>query len=222
MSQSEMKLHVGDTLQLQFPADDARSRYYVKVIGYLPGQSLLVTTPRSEGRVLLVREGQPFVVRLLARSRVLAFSTSVLRTCARPYPYLHLIYPAEVEQTVVRKAERVPVKLVTSVENDDPGSGFDTPRAAVITDISTAGAKLRASRPLGGAGDLLTVSFRITVGEVAHAVKLPAVIRTIQHEQEDDEGQDNCEYGVEFQLVDPTDTLALHGFVYEQIIKGTS
>lgn len=219
MTASELRLHVGDALQLQFAGEDARARHYVKVIGYLAGQSLLVTTPHLEGRVLLVREGQRFVVRLLTGNCVVAFSTTVLRSCARPYPYLHLQYPATVEQTVVRKAERVSIHLVASVENDDPGSGFESPRAAVIVDISTAGARLRSSRPLGGVGDLLAIKFQCSVGQVAQILKLPAVIRSVTGEDESAEGPQNWQYGVEFQLVDPTDTLALHGFVYEHIAK---
>ncbi len=222
VDQSELKFHVGDTLQLQFAASEARNRYYVKVIGYLGGQSLLVTTPRSEGRVLLVREGQPFIVRLLSGNRVVAFSTSVLRTCNRPYPYLHLNYPSEVEQTVVRKAERVRVRLVASVENDDPGRGFESPRPAVLSDLSTSGARARSSRPLGAVGDLLTVKFQFPVGEMVQSLRVPAVIRSVQGEEGAEETTDNYHYGLEFQIVEPQDTLALHGFVYEQIARGIS
>ncbi|HKJ09706.1 MAG TPA: hypothetical protein VKA76_11535 [Gammaproteobacteria bacterium] len=50
---------------------------------------------------------------------------------------------------------------------------------------------------------------------MVQALRLPAVIRSVQG----DEAQDSRDYGLEFRIVDPRDTLALHGFVYGQIAK---
>ena len=72
-----LKLNAGDTLQMQYVGDQAKARYYVRLIGYLPGQSLIVTTPRSEGKIMLVREGQGFVIRLLAGNAVFGFASQL-------------------------------------------------------------------------------------------------------------------------------------------------
>lgn len=69
MDYSDLKMQVGKMLQLQ-PRDgeDAR-RMHVKLIGYLPGASLLVTTPKVGDRVMIVRESQPYVVRMMIGNR---------------------------------------------------------------------------------------------------------------------------------------------------------
>lgn len=62
----EIKLAIGDALQIQTQAEQSESRYYVKLIGYLKGKSVLVTAPQVEGNLCYVKEGQAFVVRFFA------------------------------------------------------------------------------------------------------------------------------------------------------------
>ena len=52
----DLKLGVGDVLQVQFVGQEQR-KYAAKVIGYLPNASLVITTPRIDGKVMLMREG---------------------------------------------------------------------------------------------------------------------------------------------------------------------
>ena len=217
-----LKLNAGDTLQMQYVGDQAKARYYVRLIGYLPGQSLIVTTPRSEGKIMLVREGQGFVIRLLAGNAVFGFAASVLRVSARPYPYLHLSYPKEIESTVIRNAHRVATKLIASIQNVEPEKAHDKPKPAVIIDMSTTGAMVTATQPLGEKGDTLTVGVRLTVGGIEHFLTLPVQIRRIDvASQAKDAGSAGYTYGLEFQIIDEADKLVLHGFVYEQLINNS-
>jgi len=48
---------LADNLQLQFAGDDG-TRYFARVIGYLPGHSLIVSTPKVDGHTLPVSEGK--------------------------------------------------------------------------------------------------------------------------------------------------------------------
>lgn len=208
-------------LQLQYLGDERRERLQVKVIGYLMGRSLIVTTPQVDGRVLMMREGQPFVVRILAGNRVVGFSTSVLKATAVPYPHMHLSYPEEMEQIVVRKAQRVKVRLFASVKNANPAMGFDKPQPGLLRDLSTAGGLVTASRSLGEVGDEITVSFAFKLGGVEKLVTIQSVLRNVHHEPSG-EHEEHYQHGIEFQKMDDQDTLALHGFVYEQIVKSFS
>jgi c-di-GMP-binding flagellar brake protein YcgR len=213
----EIKLQVGATLQLQFADDERKERRYVRLIGYLPAQSIIVTTPRAEGKVMLIREGQLFTVRLLAGNAVYAFTATVMRVHTRPYPYLHLSYPKKIESIVLRKAHRVATKLIVVVENENPDKAAGKAKSAVIRDISTAGAQLTASESLGELGETISIAVRVEVGGVEQYLTLPAIIRRKFIEKPEEKPNEET-YGVEFQFVEDNDRLILHGFVYERLI----
>lgn len=213
----DLQLNVGDMLQLQFATDENQRKYPTKVIGYLQGKSLLVTTPRIDGRVMLVREGQPVVVRMMSGNSVYAFNTQILATALKPYAHLHLTYPSEIEKIVVRKAMRVSADLETniaSVTNDDAKTSLQA--KGRIRDISTTGALAISDARVGEAGDLLTLTLRIPVAGVQKYLKLSAMIRSVR-EITLDTGEAAYQYGVEFQLLEEMDNILLHGYVYEQL-----
>jgi c-di-GMP-binding flagellar brake protein YcgR len=217
MAHSDLKLHVGESLQLQ-PRDGERSRrLHVKVIGYLPGHSLLVTTPRVKDKVMIIREGQPFVARVMIGNRIVGFATTVLRSCAVPYPYLHLSYPDEMEQITVRKAQRVRVKLFGSVMNGNPEFRTEKPQPVTVVDISTSGAQVSAGEALGEVGDRLQLNCLLKIGKSEKLLTIPALLRNVH--LEDEIGAESYSHGLEFDLTDQQDIFALHGFVYEQIVK---
>jgi len=223
MEYTDLKLQVGEPLQLQPRDGDGGRRLSVKVIGYLPGQSLLVTTPRVKEKVMIIREGQPFVVRMMVGNRIVGFATTVLRSCARPYPYLHLSYPEEMEQIVVRKAQRVRVKLFASLKNTNPDFQSDKPSPVTIVDISTAGALAIATGQLGDVGDKVIVTCAIRIGGAEKLLTLQSILRNVHVEELDaDSPHGKFYHGLEFDLKDQQETFALHGFVYEQIVKAQS
>jgi c-di-GMP-binding flagellar brake protein YcgR len=223
METHAIKLQVGVPLQITFVADENRVRHYVHLLGYAPERSLIVTTPYLNGKGLLVREGQSLIVRLLAGNTVLGFTTEVLRSCARPYPYLHVAYPREMEEIVVRKALRVNVDLIASVYNDSADPQRTRQHSAVINDISTTGAQLVAAEELGQAGEMLAVQARFVFGngqEYQEYLTLPAIVRSIARlEQQAGDDRLGWRHGVEFHMLGQAETMVLHGFVYEQIIR---
>lgn len=213
----DLQLGVGETLLLQFSADETQRKHPTKVLGYLQGKSLIVTTPRIDGKVMLVREGQPVVVRMLSGKSVYAFSTQILATSLKPYAHLHLTYPEEIEKIVVRKAMRVTADLETTVNRVSPADAqAAAPHKARIKDISTAGALLVADSSLGGPGELLSLTLRIPVAGVQKYIKVPGVIRSLRESAAGSEPAE-FQYGIEFQLMEEMDNILLHGFVYEQL-----
>lgn len=219
MEYPDLKLQVGDSLQLQHRDGEDNRRMNVRVIGYLPGRSLVVTTPTVGGKVMIIREGQPFVVRMLCGNRVVGFASQVLRSCARPYPYLHLSYPDEMQQIVVRKAQRVDVRLFASIQNPNPDFRSEKPRSAVVTNISTSGAQVSCEHQLGEIGDTVTFMCAIKIAGAEKLLSIPSVIRNVMLEQNQEDGSDNYYHGLEFELAEQQDIIAVHGFVYEQIVK---
>jgi c-di-GMP-binding flagellar brake protein YcgR len=223
MDYSDLKLQVGEAIQLQPRDGDTGRRFQSKIIGYLPGHSLLVTTPRVKDKVMIIREGQPFVVRMMLGNRIVGFASNVLRSCARPYPYLHLAFPEQMEQIVVRKAQRVGIRLFASLKNDNPDFHTEKPRSATIVDISTSGAMVTAPEALGEVGDDVELTCVFKIVGTDKLMTIPAVLRNVQTDKSRDASQEQtCFHGLEFKISDQQDTIALHGFVYEQIVKAQS
>lgn len=223
MEYSDLKLQVGETIQMQARDGGDGKRLHGKIIGYLPGSSLLVTTPRIKDKVMIIREGQPFVVRMMLGNRIVGFTSTVLRVCARPYPYLHLSFPDEMEQIVVRKAQRVRVKLFSSLKNDNPDFMFEKPHSAHIIDISTSGAMLVASEPLGVVDDKVVLTCVLKLVGTEKMLSIPAILRNVHTEKSQDAAEGVGYYhGLEFDIKNQQDVITLHGFVYENIVKSQS
>ncbi len=222
MENSDLKLQVGELLQLQ-PRDGSDDRrMQVQLIGYVPGTSLLVTTPRVGNKVMIMREGQPFVVRMMVGNRIVGFATTITRSCARPFPYLHLAYPDEMQQITVRNSQRVRIKLFASLKNSNPDFQFKKPHPATVIDLSTSGSLVVSGEQLGDLGDKVTLNCAVKVGTAEKLLSLPAIIRNVHTEHSDEHGEDSFHHGLEFKPAGQQDTFALHGYVYEQIIKAQS
>lgn len=218
MKQTELKVQVGESLQLQPHDGEDSRRWQVRLIGYLPGTSLLVTTPTTGDKVMIIREGQRFVARMMVGNRIVGFTTSVLRSCSRPFPYLHLSYPQDVQQITVRKAQRIAVRLFASLQNTNPEFQFDRPRSGTIVDISTSGALLVSDKQLGEAEDNVTVKCMIKVAGVEKLLSVPATLCNVHLEN----SEQKYYHGLELTLENEQDIFALHGFVYEQIVEELS
>ncbi|CAK0738400.1 hypothetical protein CCP3SC1_1070009 [Gammaproteobacteria bacterium] len=214
-----LRLQVGDTLQMELLSDAGQSqqRYLVKVIGYVPARSILVTTPTAGNKVILMRVGQLMNVRLMGARRLIGFRATVLRTLFTPYPYLHLSYPQELSSVELRRTQRVTVQIICAVQNSTVLAKESLP--AVILDLSVGGALLEAPRPLGIAGDAVAVAARLSIAQVERYLSLPGIIRTVQTVEGTGKNTPPLyQHGIEFLSMTPDTSLVLHGFVYEQIV----
>ena len=222
--ETNFKFDLGDTLQLQYVEDPDRERKYVKLIGCLPGKSLIVTPPTHEGKLLLVREDQHFIVRMFSDNTVQGFNARVLKNYQVPYPHFHLSFPDQCESQVVRKAHRVDLNMIVSVENQHP-ERLCQKMSARLTNLSTAGAQIISKTPLGEVGDTIVVSMRLVVCGVEKYVSPGAVIRRIKALEPVKVNENTLaeiSYGVELLPLEEQETILLHSFVYESLIKGTS
>ena len=152
-----MQLHVGDRLQLELLTDSTRSHYYTTLIGFVSGHSVLLRTPQVQSLPIPVREGEPVLVRTFAGRHAYTFESTVDRVCRSPYPYIHLAYPAQVQQTLIRGALRVRVNLTATALNATK-QGEALPSALTIADLSISGALLEAEKSLGEVGETLELA----------------------------------------------------------------
>lgn len=211
----QVKINIGDTVQLQSLATDGKgARYYVKLVGYLKNKSVMVTTPVANGSALLMREGQSFVVRLFSGKSVYAFTAHILRSVNAPYPYLHLTYPSMVRGMIVRRGARASVSIICSISNDY-GENF----AGMISNLSTGGAHLICKEAVCEKDDEIWVKFRLDIGTVEQIVNVRAIVRSLNliNEIEGKEGQ--IGHGLQFIDVQTQDHIALSAFVYQTLYE---
>ena len=213
----DLKHSIGDTVQLQFYPGNEDERYYVKLIGFLDGKSIVVTTPRDQGAALRINNNQQFIVRLVSGNSAKGFNAKAIHTTKLPYPHLHLTFPDNLESTTVRKAERVECKLIVSVQNEEEGKSFTEGKSAAMKNLSTAGAQLATNEPIGEIGERISITCKVNVAKFEQYLNITGIIRRLNENKEAKTGK--FEYGIEFTVPDDIDKLILHGFIYEQMLN---
>jgi c-di-GMP-binding flagellar brake protein YcgR len=221
MTAKDLELDFGDVLQMQFLPEEKQNRHYVRVIGYWPNQSIMVTTPHVNGRVILVRESQRVAVRSMSGVNIIAFTGTVLRSCARPYPYLHISYPKELQTMALRKAQRVTFSGVAQVREAKPADNQTPPPVyrTRVEDMSTSGALLISEHNIGPIKTLISIRMNLQVAGAEERFATVAIIRNVK-ERKTEEGKTEYLYGVEFKVADRRDEILLHAFVNEQLVNG--
>lgn len=215
MDLTKIKLPPWAPINIEVAAQQGH-KYPSRLVGYFPNRTVCISTPMIEAnRPLLVRKGQEIIVRFFANKIACAFRAPVLHICTTPYHYLHLAYPASVETGTIRKAERVSANIKVSVINRSRPD-IDAISGAIV-DISTVGAKLESTQPIGNPGDKLIVSARVNVGRIMRLVTWDSEIMVSL----DKFVMKNAiaAYGIEFGHLKDLDYLTLIAFVNTQLAK---
>lgn len=219
MSDSVRYLQIGDVLQLQWaPPSENNDRYAATLIGFLPGQSLVITTPRKQGKPIIVREGQSFTVRMLQGSNIFGFVSKVLNVSSKPYPHLHISYPSDVETAVVRNAPRVPTEIIAQVSWPQNSTRGEEIRSVTITDISSTGARVTDQQTLGKVGDVIQVTYTLSVCGGEDVMNIMGVVRNIR-EVAGRDGRNAFVHGVEFRGLNRFQHLVLCSYVLGSIAR---
>ncbi|WP_428243811.1 flagellar brake protein [Gynuella sp.] len=216
MDLQKLQIPHGIRLNIELTSNPGQ-KYQSRMIGYLHGKTVIITTPMlANDRPLLLRKDQEVVVRFFSNKNACAFKTQVKHICTTPYNYLHLSYPPTVEVGEIRKAERVLAKISVSVVNRSQPD-YEAVNGAVV-DISTTGAKLETVAPAAHPGDILLLTTKLRVGHVSRVVHWEA--RVVAELDRFEMANSVAAYGLEFCELTELDYLALHGFVYGQMVRG--
>lgn len=211
----EIKLMPGDALQLQPLAEGHNERFTVRVIGLMKPKSVLVTSPVIDGKLIFVREAQPFLVRAFSGLNVCAFKTKVLKSNHSPFPYLHLAYPEIVQVMRIRKAVRAHVQLITSITDQEGGKQL---AAGKIVDLSVGGARILSTAPIGNKDQKVFISFKVKLDDIEEYIQVGAIIRALSQE-EDDDGRKVSVAGVQFEELVQSHRLIIMNLVYQYLLK---
>lgn len=215
----DMRLRVGDRIQLQPPATVSAERFIVRLIGYVDRASVLVTAPMANGLRVPLRENDTVVARIFSSEKAFGFSTVVQRVCKIPYDYLHLEFPDRVQGAIIRKSPRVRTRIIASVANPDAAEAGER-QSGIIVNLSADGALLKARRQLGEKGNRLQLSFRLNVHKVDAYLTLSAIVRsTFADEEPDRNGDAMVNHGIQFQDLAANDAVILQSLIYHQMIE---
>lgn len=213
----EFKVKLGDPIQLQFVPQDGRERLTAKIIGHSLNKSLIISAPSVNGKLPLLKENQPFVVRMLQGNEVYGFESSVLKYYSIPYPHVHLRYPTDIECITVRGSRRVETETVVSIVT--PAQPNKTISISMLN-TSATGALLHAKVELGELETALQISIELEIAEIKKYIRIKAIIRNISTPKDcdDDKNDQLYKYGVQFIDLNDDQKLIINAYVYEQIV----
>lgn len=208
----DSKLRVGDSLFMQ--SSPEAPRLMSKVIGYLKNKGLIVSVPESESELVMLRDGQSFIVRFFSGQNAYAFTTVVVKQTSVPYPHVHLSYPKEVRGREIRKGSRVDVDLIASIATQTDGTHANSGK---VVNLSIGGGALRSKTRLGEKDQVINIKFKLVIGGVPSYIALNCLIRAISKDVADASGMPFL-YGLQFLNPEPAMALALTAFVYQKIV----
>ena len=211
MRVEELGLAFGDMLQIQI-GDDVGSRYLVKFIGINPSSSIIVSAPiTGKDKIFFVREGQNVTLRFVVKNVVSGFSTRVILTRGKPYPYLHLEIPKEVQTVEVRKEIRVETDINATVINKTHSSPALTCR---MLNLSCSGGRIESKARIAAMDNFLNLTMPLTIHDVERLVTMECVVSYVK----EDEESETFVYGVNFEEIDEDDSLILRGYIYQELL----
>ncbi len=217
-SQSAVKtkfspLEIGTTLQLEAPHHTEEHRFYVRILGWAWGKSLIIAPPEERNWAILLKADTEVKIRGFTGDSVIAFITHVLCVHSVPYDHIHLAFPHEVEVASVRTAVR------TQVEFEGEVTAGDKATLVKVVDLSVAGARITGSSDLGDIGDDLILNLAPEVGGEKRKVSVSATIRNKRSDDKLDAIPDSSYYGLQFQPLEKEQLLVVSSFLYEQLAR---
>ena len=217
------QLHVGERLQLELVADKLHNHYYTTLIGFVPGHSVLIRTPLVQNLPIPVPEGADVLVRAFSGRHAFTLESRIDRVCRSPYPYMHLAYPGQVRQTLIRGALRVRVALpgTVSLSNEKVD---EPPRAVILSDLSVSGAQLETDLSLGESGGKFGLAFKFVVQPNNYEVKLAtsAQIQSVRKIRKGKGPEELFSHGVRFNKLHATEGLLLQSYIQQVLLSDRS
>lgn len=216
MKFEELKLNYGYPLQLQTTNLAGQpERYSCRLIGCLPGRSILVSVPKVGGKLVKFRTGQKIVVRLMVDNGIGVFVALVDVQTVDPYPILHISYPDNVSFKGIRSATRVGVDLPMELVNITAPNSAAIP--GLISDISISGARIELTEAVGAIGDTVEISAQVEIQQVKRELKVQGIIRSRVEATEHQDPGFPVSYGLQFIETNEEQLLVMYAYVFSQM-----
>jgi hypothetical protein len=217
MKFEELKLTYGYPLQLQTATLGGQpERFTCRLIGCLPGRSLLFSVPKQAGKLVKFRAGQKIVVRLMIDNGIGIFAGIVESQTQDPYPILHLSYPESITFKGIRGATRIAVRERIEVTNMSAETRRNV--SGFISDMSISGTRIELGDDIAEIGDTLELRAQVDIREVKKELILTGVIRS-RVDPTDNLGEGVLvSYGLEFIKQSDEQRLVMYAYVFNEMV----
>lgn len=218
MKFEDLKLAYGYPLQLQTTSLSGQpERFSCRLIGCLPGRSLLLSVPKLVGKLVRFRSGQKIVVRLMIDNGIGIFAGVVETQTMDPYPILHLSFPESVTFKGIRSATRVAVQERVEILSAHGDNVQSTP--GFISDISINGCRIELGTDIAELGDSLTLKTEVDIRGVKRLLLLKGIVRSrVDATDNVDEGA-LVSYGIEFSDQSDDERLVMYAYVFNHMAQ---
>lgn len=199
----QLRLKPGMFLQVQ-SAQERQRQSEAKFCAAIDGKGLMLVPLQTGSGTPDWREGSAMWVRGFTGQYDFSFPSRVLGNFSVPFAYVLLSYPPQVEARQVRSAQRIRTSIMAMAWGRDAKATVP----ARLVDLSTAGAMLELSSPLGGIGDPISLAFSLEVDGSSYSLELRG---SICHASEGVSGA-GTRVGVAFAELPKPDRMLLQNF----------
>jgi len=210
---TDMRLKVGDQVHLEPPRRVAGGRATVMLLGWLAGQSVIVSAPQNAAGRLVLQAGDLVLLRVFTGRSAFAFRAAVLKAAHQPFHYLHLSFPDKVEGVEIRSSPRCRVRLPAAIT-----AAGSVASQGNILNIGTTGALIETAEPLNRDQGLIQIACSFELHGVPVSLELRAQVCGEKSNPTAD-GSARRQYGVEFKHLQPNDRLILGSLVWYQMYE---
>lgn len=216
MKFEELKLAYGYPLQLQTTSLGGQpERFSCRLVGCLPGRSILLSVPKQGGKLVKFRPGQKIVVRLMVDNGIGIFAGIVEVQTNEPYPLLHMSYPESVTFKGIRNATRVAVREKIKATNKT--SELKSTAIGFISDISISGARIELTSDVADIGHELELRAQVDIRGIEQELVLFGIIRSRVDPTDNLDDGVLVSYGLEFIKQSDAQHLVIYAYVFNQM-----
>jgi hypothetical protein len=208
MEFADLRLPVATRMQLNFIGLDYK-RYPsdASLLGYRPGESVLVYLPKKPPQVLL-REGGKVEGKFALQMGIVSFSSLIRSICEEPYSYLHFTWPHDVHLEPLRRYPRFTIDTQLSLMALS-AQGITTARLrGRFCDISLQGARINLEKELNSTVSTVQLSAKVMVAGMEHALELRGEVKR-SFGRDEKNADYPMGYGISFAELPPTQRLLL-------------
>lgn len=211
---AEIAFPVGSPFTLVGNADPTHRKLHVKLIGWIEGDTLLLTHPATDDHLLFIKDGEAVHVRAGHDKYVCTFDTSVIKAQLQPFPYLHLKYPSRINVSRVRGTSRVKTGIIASA-----GLQGDTVRhACTVRDLSLKGLLVHCKDPIAKPGEPIDIYFRVSLDGERHDLELSGMVRNVSPAIDHGKAH-GWNHGVELDTIPHLQRRLLQVYIYSRQVE---
>ncbi len=210
----DMNLQVGQRVELQRIPPGINPRLFSVLIGYAPGESLLVRMPLLSNLPADLQEGDRLYLRVSSGTQAFGFATKVQRLCIVPFHYMHLAMPSEIQCVDIRHDQRFTVNILAEIK----ATGRDW-QPTLMLDLAEGGSMVECAHTIGEPGTAVELRFSIPAGHAEQEVTLTLVGKVHKTEtRHREDGLQAYRHGIEFAELSGNDALLLQNFLFRLML----